>query len=88
MIGLREDEDLENHTFVKNLHFPKASLSFSQVAHVPCRMYFSFQETFSFTLYLLLHHLNLFLTRQATLGTLALNVGSCGPGVRSPDLGN
>ena len=27
VIGLREDEDPENCTFVKNLHFPKASLS-------------------------------------------------------------
>ena len=71
----------------KEFTLPKG-VSLSQAARVPCHMYFSFQLTFSFTLYLLPHHLNLFLTRQATLGTLALNVGSCGPGVRSLDLRN
>ena len=84
--GWPREEDPENCPFTKDLNFPKARLS--ELAHEPFRMYFSFQQTFYFTLYLLPPCLLSFLTRQARLGNVALIAGFCGTVVRTPCLGN
>ena len=69
----------------KGFTLPKGMI-LSELARVPFCVYFSIN--FYFTLHLLPLRLNLFLTRQARLGALALTAGRCGLVVRIPGLGN
>ena len=85
MTGLREDTDLENCPFTKDLNFPKGRLSLSLPMSLSACM-FPFNKVS--TLFFIFCLLNLFLTRQARLGNVALIAGSCGTVVRTPCLGN
>ena len=46
MIGQKEDKDLENCPFIKNLNFPKVQLSLSEFARESFHMSFAFPINF------------------------------------------